>query len=226
MMAHAERLLAIEARIAGACRAAGRTRGDVTLVAVSKEQPDLLVRAFHALGVRDFGENKVQALAARMERLADLDGLRWHAIGPVQTNKVKTLAALRPTLLHTIDRAELVLALAKRLDHALPCLVQVNIDREPSKAGVLPEGLDPLMDLVAATPQLECHGLMAIPRPLAEVGPAALARSFEALRALLGLVSTRLAPGPSTLSLGMSGDFEAAVEAGSTMVRIGTALFE
>lgn len=222
------RLQGIEARIAAACRAAGRARADVTLVAVSKEQPEDAIRAFHALGLRDFGENKVQALVARAAHLADLDGLRWHAIGPVQTNKAKDIARLRPALLHTIDRADLVHALARRLPEGappLPCLVQVDVDREPQKAGVLPEQLDGLIDLVAATPALACHGLMAIPRPLDEVGAAALARSFEAMRALLERVSDRLAPGPRVLSMGMSDDFELAIAHGATLVRVGTALF-
>ena len=218
----------IEERIAAACRQAGRERGDVALVAVSKEQPDDAIRAFHALGVRDFGENKVQALAGRIERLADLAGLRWHAIGPVQSNKAKDIARLRPALVHTIDRAELVHALARRLETAagpLPCLIQVNVDREPQKAGVLPESVGALADLVAATPTLECHGLMAIPRPLDEVGADALARSFEGMRALLEDVSDRLAPGPRVLSMGMSDDFELAISHGATLVRVGTALF-
>lgn len=222
------RLQGIEARIAAACRAAGRARADVRLVAVSKEQPEGAIRTFHALGLRDFGENKVQALAARVEHLADLDGLRWHAIGPVQTNKAKDIARLRPALLHTIDRADLVNALARRLPVGgppLPCLVQVDVDHEPQKAGVLPEQLDALIDLVAATPALACQGLMAIPRPLDEVGAAALARSFEAMRALLERVSDRLAPGPRVLSMGMSDDFELAIAHGATLVRVGTALF-
>jgi len=224
----ATRLQAIEARIAAACRAAGRARADVTLVAVSKEQPEASIRALHALGLRDFGENKVQALAVRTVALADLDGVRWHAIGPLQTNKAKDIVRLGPALLHTIDRAELVHALAKRLPEGappLPCLVQVDVDREPQKAGVLPEALEALIDLVAATPALTCHGLMAIPRPLDEVGEVVLARSFEAMRALLERVADRLAPGPRVLSMGMSDDFELAIAHGATLVRIGTALF-
>lgn len=224
----ATRLQGIDERIAAACRAAGRARADVTLVAVSKEQPEASIRAFHAMGLRDFGENKVQALAARALALADLDGLRWHAIGPVQTNKAKDIVRLQPALLHTVDRPELVHALARRLPEGaapLPCLVQVDVDHEPQKAGVLPEALDGLIDLIAATTALACHGLMAIPRPLEEVGEAALARSFEAMRALLSRVEDRLAPGPRVLSMGMSDDFELAIAHGATLVRIGTALF-
>lgn len=231
-----ERLGAIEARIAGACARAGRARDEVTLLAVSKEQPDEAVVAFHALGVRDFGENKVQALAARVERLAALDGVRWHAIGPLQTNKAKEIARMMaasggqvPALLHTIDRAEIVAALDKRIDPAAPlaCLIQVDVDDEPQKAGVSPRALDALVDTVGASKTLLLRGLMAIPRPREEVGEVGVHRSFAAMQALVARIADRVAPGagPPILSLGMSDDFELAIAHGATHVRIGTALF-
>lgn len=234
-----ERLAAIEARIAAACTRAGRARDEVTLVAVSKEQPDASVVAFHALGLRDFGENKVQALGARIERLAasgPLEGMRWHAIGPLQTNKAKEIARMMaasggraPALLHTIDRAEIVAALDKRLDPAtpLPCLIQVDVDDEPQKAGVLPTALDALVDEVCRARSLVLRGLMAIPRPRDEVGDAGVHRSFAAMRALLDRIADRIdkSIGAPALSLGMSDDFELAIAHGATHVRIGTALF-
>jgi len=218
------RLAAIEARIASACQAADRPREGLTLVAVSKEQPDEAVRAFHALGVRDFGENKVQALAARAERLADLSDIRWHLIGPVQTNKAKDIARLPLALLHTIDRPELVVALDKRLTTTLSVLIQVDIDREAQKAGVLPEALAALVDQVLASTHLSLRGVMAIPRPREDVGDAALARSFAAMRTLGDTLTDRL--GNSLIvSMGMSDDFELAIAAGSTHIRVGSALF-
>jgi len=220
------RLDGIEARIAAACQAAGRARGEVSLIAVSKEQPDESVRVFHALGLRDFGENKVQALAARAERLADLEGVRWHLIGPVQTNKAKDIARMPIAMLHTIDRPELVVALAKGPDppRALRRLSGGSLDREPQKAGVLPEAISALIDAVLALPCLELGGLMAIPRPLAEVGAAALGGSFEAMRALADTVSARIGRA-CILSMGMSDDYLLALAHGSTHVRVGTALF-
>jgi pyridoxal phosphate enzyme (YggS family) len=230
-----ERLRGIEERIARACAAAGRRRDELTLVAVSKQQPDEAIAAFHRLGIRDFGESKVQALAGRVERLTHLDDLRWHAIGPLQTNKAKDIGRLMeasggrvPALVHTIDRVALVGALEKRLssEAAIPlaCLVQVDIDDEPQKAGVPPSELEALVDAVAASPVLELRGLMAIPRPLDEVGEAALGRSFGAMRRLIDGISDRLT-GEAILSLGMSDDFELAIAHGATHVRIGSALF-
>ncbi len=214
-----ERLAAISARIAEACRVSGRAASDVTLIAVSKEQPDDAVRAFYDLGVRDFGENKVQAASTRMA--LGLAEVRWHLIGPLQTNKAKDIARLSAydLLLHTVDRVDLVAALAKRLDRVLPCLIQVDIDREPQKAGVLPEAIDALVDAIQGCGRLELQGLMAIPRPLDEVGELALRQSFDAMRVLGQRLGTRV------LSMGMSDDFELAIAHGATHVRVGTALF-
>ena len=132
-------------------------------------------------------------------------------------------------LLHTVDRAELVSALQHRLEPAavrLPCLLQVNIDREDQKSGVLSEALDALADRVSAASCLELRGLMAIPRPLEDVGEAALAQSFDAMRDLLASIDDRIAPGRApVLSLGMSADFELAIAHGATHVRVGSALF-
>ena len=222
MSGYAERFERVTATIAEACARAGREPSAVTLLAVSKEQPDEGVRALHALGVCDFGENKVQALAGRVERVV-LGDVRWHLIGPLQTNKVKDVARLRPALLHSVDRVELAAALAKRLTAPLACLVQVNVDREPQKAGALPEELGRVLDAIAEVPLLSCHGLMAIPRPLDEAGEAATRAAFDAMRRLLDEVRPRLAG--AVLSLGMSDDYALAIEHGATLVRIGSALF-
>lgn len=230
-MDFAASLAAVEGRIAVACSLSGRSRDEVLLVAVSKEQPDEGVRALHALGVRDFGENKVQALAARMTRLADLADVRWHLIGPLQTNKAKDVAALAGrglALVQTVDRWGLVEALAKRLSRdagaPLDVLVQVDIDREPQKAGVEVAELPALLDALARTPSLRMRGLMAIPRALDAVGPEAAAHAFEAMRGLFDAHRARFAS-PPILSMGMSDDFELAIAHGATMVRVGSALF-
>lgn len=217
-------LAAVEARVASACRAAGRARADVLLLAVSKEQPLEAVSALYDAGVRDFGENRVQAFVERSAALAARE-IRWHLIGPVQSRKARLLTTHRPFLLHTLDRDTLVDALDKRLDPGappLPCLIELNVDREPQKAGVLPEALDALADRVAASPALALRGLMAIPaqRPR-DVVRAAFARVREAA----DTVSDRVVGGAPILSMGMSGDFEDAIACGSTLVRVGTALF-
>ncbi len=224
----AERYEAVRQRVAEACGAAGRPVDDVTLVAVSKRHTDEAVRAVAALGQVDFGENLVQAFEGRNRSLQDL-GLRWHLIGPVQTNKARHLAACRPALLHTIDRAALVEALSRRLDGAAPpgplnVLIQVDIDREAQKSGCAPEDVDALVDLVSASPALRLRGLMCIPRPASVASPRA---AFARTRALLDGISDRLdaTAGPAVLSMGMSDDFADAIAEGSTLVRVGTAIF-
>ncbi|PKN56331.1 MAG: YggS family pyridoxal phosphate-dependent enzyme [Deltaproteobacteria bacterium HGW-Deltaproteobacteria-14] len=214
----------VQGRIAAACAAAGRERDEVTLMAVSKRQPEAAVRALAALGQRDFGENLVQAWQGRTEALADHPELRWHLIGPVQTNKAKYIARTPPAMLHTVDRSTLVEALERHLDAArpLPVLVQVNIDREPQKSGCLEENLDDLVDYVCGAQALSFEGLMCIPRfgPLAETR-----RAFAALRELGERVRDRVTGPRLELSMGMSADFEAAIAEGATLVRVGTALF-
>ncbi|PIE20240.1 MAG: YggS family pyridoxal phosphate-dependent enzyme [Proteobacteria bacterium] len=219
-----ERLDSVRGRLSSACRRAGRDPGDVTLVAVSKRQPLEALEALYDLGLRDFGESWIQAWRERVDALGGGRGLRWHLIGPVQTNKAKYIAKAPPALLHTVDRPALVGALAKRLDPAcpLPCLLQVNIDREPQKAGALPEELDALADLVAATPALTLRGVMCIPRA---APPEASRPAFARTRALAEAVGDRIEGGPPAISMGMSGDFDVAIEEGATLVRVGTALF-
>jgi pyridoxal phosphate enzyme (YggS family) len=223
------RLAHVEAALAEACARAGRSRASVRLVAVSKEQPDGAVAALAALGVHTFGENRVQPL---MQRVATFPGQRWHLIGPVQTNKVRDLARLAGSLamVHTVDRVALVEAFEARwpAEHPLEVCLQVNIDREATKAGCTPEDLDALADRVAASPRLRLRGLMAIPAP---GDPQSLQRAFANLRALSEGLADRVAPPrdashpPLELSMGMSDDFPLAIAEGATLVRIGSALF-
>ena len=213
-----QNLQAVKARIATAARAAGRDPGAVALLAVSKAHAAPLVRLAHEAGQRAFGENYVQEALDKMARLADL-ALEWHMVGPLQSNKTRAVAE-RFDWVHTVDREKV----ARRLSEQRPAglaplnvLVQVNASGEASKSGVAPAAAAALAAAVAALPRLRLRGLMAIPEPGA---PPARLREIGELFARL-----RERFGMDTLSLGMSDDMEAAIAAGSTLVRIGTAIF-
>jgi hypothetical protein len=218
-----KRLQAVKSRIATACAAAGRDPRDIVLVAVSKTFPPAAVRAAHAAGQRDFGENHAQEAATKIEALADL-ALVWHFIGPIQSNKTR-LVAERCAWVHSIDRLKIAERLSAQRPAALPPLqacIQVNVSGEATKSGVAPDEAPALARAVAALPRLRLRGLMTIPEPTDD--PALQRRRFESLRALKDrLVGDGLAL--DTLSMGMSDDLEAAVAAGATMVRVGTAIF-
>jgi pyridoxal phosphate enzyme (YggS family) len=215
-------------RIAQACVTAGRAPGEVRLLAVSKTFGPEAVREAHAAGQRAFGENYVQEGLDKIEALADLRAsLEWHCIGPLQSNKTRPVAE-QFDWVHSIDR----LKIAERLSAQRPaglaplnvCL-QVNVDGGANKSGVPPEEAVALARAVAALPQLKLRGLMAIPEPAEgfEAQRELFLRAhavFEAIRAA-GIAGVEL----DTLSLGMSADLEAAISAGSTMVRVGTAIF-
>ena len=220
----ATNLAAVQARIQAAERAAGRAPVSVSLLAVSKTQPAAALRAAFELGQRDFGENYLQEALAKQQALEDL-AIRWHFIGPIQTNKTKTVAE-RFDWVHSIDR----LKIAERLDSQRPghlppldCCLQVNVSGEASKSGLSPTDLPALAAAVARLPRLRLRGLMAIPAP--EPDPI---RQRAPLRTLRELLESLRAAGHrqlDTLSMGMSDDLEAAVAEGSTLVRIGTAIF-
>ena len=225
MASIAENILQVRGRITSACRAFDRLPADVRLLAVSKTCPGVSVRAAHAAGQRDFGENYVQEALAKIEELADLRSeLTWHLIGPLQSNKAREVAA-RFDWVHAVDR----LKLAQRLSDLRPpelaplqvCL-QVNISGEASKSGVAPGEVLGLARAVAALPRLQLRGLMAIPEPAGDL--AAQRAPHRALRELLAhLNADGLAL--DTLSMGMSADLEAAIAEGATWVRVGTAIF-
>jgi pyridoxal phosphate enzyme (YggS family) len=218
-----KRLQAVKSRIATACAAAGRDPRDIVLVAVSKTFPPADVRAARAAGQRDFGENQVQEAVAKIGALADLD-LVWHFIGPVQSNKTRPVAE-RFAWVHSIDRLKIAERLSAQRPHGVPPLqacIQVNVSGEATKSGVAPADAPALARAVAALPRLRLRGLMAIPEPTDDV--ALQRRRFEALRELKDrLVADGLAL--DTLSMGMSDDLEAAIAAGTTMVRVGSAIF-
>jgi pyridoxal phosphate enzyme (YggS family) len=215
----------IKGRIAVACAAAGRDANAVTLLAVSKTQPAAAVREAAAAGQRDFGENYVQEALDKMALLGDLP-LRWHLIGPLQSNKTRAVAEAFDWV-HSVDRLKIAERLAaQRPPHLAPlqlCL-QVNVSGEASKSGVPPAELPALARAVAALPagRVRLRGLMAIPAP-ADTPEAQRAphRVLRELAAALDAQGLHL----DTLSMGMSDDLEAAVLEGATLVRIGTAVF-
>lgn len=219
----AENLKNLRDRIARAERAADRVSGSVRLLAVSKTKPAASVREAHAAGQTAFGENYVQEGLDKIRELADLP-LEWHFIGPLQSNKTRDVAE-HFHWLHSLERDKIARRLAEQRPAQLPPLqvcIQVNIDDEASKSGCTPAELPALVRTVLALPRLELRGLMCIPRPGNTAAFAALAKTRQDLLASIpGLLPERF----DTLSMGMSDDLEAAIAAGSTLVRIGTALF-
>jgi PLP dependent protein len=209
----AANLAAVTARIESAARRAGRDPSAVTLVAITKTKPLEDVLAAWAAGVRHFGENRVQEAEAKFPHLPP--GAGKHLVGPVQSNKANRAARVA-SVLHAIDSVDIARRLARAAGvegRRLAVYVEVNTGGEESKAGVSPAGAPALVEAVRVLPELDLVGLMAIPPP-GETRP-----HFVALRRLaesLGLAG---------LSMGMSDDFEAAVEEGATVVRVGTALF-
>jgi pyridoxal phosphate enzyme (YggS family) len=221
------RLQAVRERIAEACREAGRDANSVTLLAVSKTFGPETGRAAHAAGQRAFGENYVQEALAKMDALADLRAqTEWHFIGPLQSNKTRPVAEAFDWV-HSVDRLRIAQRLAEQRPAWLPPLnlcLQVNVSGEASKSGVGPAELPALAEAVAALPaaRVRLAGLMSIPEPSADA--AAQRAAHRRLRELRDDLQARgLALG--TLSMGMSGDLEAAVAEGSTLVRVGTAIF-
>jgi len=219
----ASNLQSVRERIAAACAAAGRDVNEVTLLPVSKTfGPDAVREAF-AAGEAAFGENYIQEAVEKQALLADLP-IAWHCIGPIQSNKTR-LVAEHFAWAHTIDRLKIAQRLAEQRPAALPPLdvcLQVNIDGGPTKSGVAPGEALALAREVAALPRLRLRGLMTIPEPgdgyAAQLAVHREARAlFDALRAA-GVAL-------DTLSMGMTADLEAAIHAGSTMVRVGTAIF-
>jgi PLP dependent protein len=218
-------LEAVRQRIASAADAAGRDAGSVTLLAVSKTFPADAVRAAHAAGQRAFGENYVQEALAKIETLAHLRAsLEWHFIGPLQSNKTRPVAE-HFDWVHSVDRLKIAQRLSEQRPGDLPPLnvcLQVNSSGEASKSGVSVAQAVEVAEQVAALPRLTLRGLMSIPEPAGDIDAQRV--PHRRLRELF----ERLRDGGlelDTLSMGMSGDLEAAVLEGATIVRIGTAIF-
>jgi pyridoxal phosphate enzyme (YggS family) len=228
-----ERLAAIRQRIAAACGRAGRDPAAVTLVGASKTQPAAVLAPFVAAGLSVLGENRVQEAQAKQRQLAEIPRLppvEWHLIGPLQTNKARPALDLF-TCIHALDRPAIAAAVdreAARRGAVCSGFVEVNLGEEPTKHGFPPGGLAAALQPLAGLGNLRIVGLMAIP-PLAaaEVEAEAARGWFRRLRELRDELASRpeWAGWPGWLSMGMSDDFELAIEEGATHVRIGTALF-
>ena len=224
-----ERYARVLERLDAACAAAGRGRDDVVLIAVSKLHPAADVAAVARAGQLDFGEKYVQEALQKREELAGepaCRNVRWHMIGHVQSRKAAQVAGAF-ALIHTLDSRKLADGLERRLavlEARQPVLMEVNVAAEPQKSGIMAEDLPALADyIVESCPHLELRGLMCLP-PVFDAGEAARPH-FARLRVLCEELRARLGLPLPELSMGMSGDFEAAVAEGATLVRIGTDIF-
>ena len=213
----------IHARIRAAAEQAGRETDSVSLLAVSKKKPSVDIRAAYACGQREFGENYLQEALGKMQELADLD-INWHFIGAIQSNKTRSIAESFDWV-HCVDRVKIARRLSEQRPAHLPPInacIQVNLDQEDSKAGIALEEVPDMARQLNDLPGLNLRGLMTIPAPRSDPGEQrqAFARLGEALAQLRqdGIDC-------DTLSMGMTQDMEAAILEGSTLIRIGTAIF-
>lgn len=207
----------VRSRISQACRRVGRSPEEITLIAVTKTVPSPAVEAAFNLGIRDFGENRVQEAAKKIPALSQLTPLpTWHLIGHLQSNKVKAALELFD-IIHSVDSLELAEAINRRAVKKIPVLVQVNVAAEPTKSGVSLDRFASTLEAISRLPMLEVRGLMTI-APLVEdtekVRP--VFRRLRELRDSFGL---------EHLSMGMTDDFEVAIEEGATIIRVGRAIF-
>ncbi len=209
------RVLEVHERIASAARAAGRLESDITTIVVTKFHPAELVRKLYSLGIRHVGENRHQEAVAKHAELAELD-LTWHFIGQLQSNKARAVAEYAQVI-HSLDRPSLVEALARQ-DRKVDVFVEINLTDVPGRGGVLPGELEALCEAVLQVPVLNLRGVMAV-APVDEEPSKAFERVLEYAERVRSL-----APTASDLSIGMSGDFEAAIALGATHLRIGTAI--
>ncbi len=228
-MSIAANIVRIRERIAEAARRAGRNPADITLMGVSKTFPAESVREAYAAGIRVFGENRVQEFSGKSWDLHDLRDAEWHLIGHLQTNKAAKATELF-TAIDSVDSsrlAEKLNAAAERMRKTVPVLIEINVGGEEAKSGIAPDSQE-LEQILLAAPQwknLAVQGLMTVP-PYAE-DPEGARPYFRQLREIRDTITARHLPGVSmnVLSMGMSHDFEVAIEEGSTCVRVGTAIF-
>ncbi len=208
---------AVRQRIANACQRAGRSPDEVTTVAVTKTvQPEAIATAFK-LGIRHFGENKIQEAEAKIRELSWLEPRpTWHMVGHLQTNKAKVAVEIFD-IIHSVDSIRLAEVISRRAERTIPILLEVNVAGEASKSGFPLTEVEPALKVIAHLSQLEIKGLMTIAPMVADseqVRP--IFRQLRSLRNSLGL---------EHLSMGMTDDFEVAIEEGATLVRIGRAIF-
>ena len=220
-----QNLKKVEARIADACERAGRNRDDITIVAATKNQGPDAIRAAIECGIKVAGESRFQEAAPKIESIGG--AVEWHFIGHIQKNKVKFLTDVF-SLVHSVDSIELAEAINRRADtvgRKVPVLLQVNIGQEASKHGVMPDKAAAVAKKISALPFIGLEGLMAIPPRVADAQ-----ESRKYFRELMGIKNDIESMdlnnvSMKSLSFGMSGDYEVAVEEGATHVRIGTAIF-
>ena len=221
----------VKDRIREACMAHGRDPSEIRLVAVSKHRPDDAILAAREAGQLDFGENRMQDLAGKMSRIG-LQDIEWHMIGNIQTNKLRTICS-RVDWIHSVDKFKYLEEIERRAagrDEPVRVLLQVNISREPQKGGLDPEDVEPLLEQVASAEWscLRVAGLMGMASLTAD--EAVLREQFASLRKLRDRLSLQWSNPSSAirieeLSMGMSDDLEPAIAEGSTIVRVGTAIF-
>jgi len=228
-MSISENIAQIRERIESAARGSGRNPEEITLMAVSKTFLPERIREAHAAGVRVFGENRVQEFADKSEAVRELIGAEWHLIGHLQSNKANKAAELFRAIdsVDSFKLAQRLSAAAEKLGKKLDVLIEINVGGEEAKSGVNPnsEELQGLLEAASRLEHLSIRGLMTIP-PFTE-DPEGARSYFRRLRELRDHIASRRRPGISmhTLSMGMSHDFEVAVEEGSTCVRVGTGIF-
>jgi len=225
----AENITVVRGRVAEAARRAARRPEEIALMAVSKTHPPERIREAHAAGMRLFGENRVQEFAGKAAALANLAGAEWHMIGHLQTNKAGKAAELFCAVdsVDSVKLAEKLDAAARALGKKLNVLIEINVGGEAAKSGAAPDSRE-LEELLLAAPRLEAlefRGLMTVP-PFTD-DPESARPYFRKLRELRHAIAARKLPavGMHVLSMGMSHDFEVAIEEGSTCVRVGTAIF-
>lgn len=220
-----ENLKVVNKLIAEAADKSGRNLEDIELIAVSKTKPKELIESAYSLGIKNFGENKPQEAKQKHSNLKDLN-INWHIIGSLQTNKVKMITPFC-TLLHSLDRESLAEALQKRLefeDRKLDCLVQVNISGEVSKSGIEPEKVDEFISSLQAYNRLNIKGLMTIAENTNN--EQKIRDNFKRMKETYEVTQQKNNDlEMKYLSMGMSGDFEIAIEEGANMVRIGSSIF-
>ena len=220
-----DNLIQVEHNIEEACRRAGRDRSEVTLIAVSKTKPVETLQEAYDLGVRVFGENKVQEMEDKYESLPR--DIQWHLIGHLQRNKVKYIID-KAVLIHSVDSLRLAQTIEKEAEkHNLTAhiLIEVNVAREESKFGIFPEDLENLVDEIAKLPHIQVDGLMTIAPFVPD--PEDNRPVFRELRKLSVDISAKKVDNVnmSVLSMGMTNDYQVAIEEGATMVRVGTGIF-
>jgi PLP dependent protein len=228
-MSISENIAAVRERIAAAARRVGRNPDEIALLAVSKTQPPERIREAYEAGQRLFGENRVQEFAGKASALADLHDAKWHMIGHLQTNKATKTAELFRAVdsIDSLKLAEKLGAVALSFGKKLDVLIEINVGGEAAKSGLAP-GSQALEELLIAAPSLEAlafRGLMTVP-PFTD-DPQGARPYFRKLRELRDKLASRTLPvvAMDELSMGMSHDFEVAIEEGSTCVRVGTAIF-